>query len=492
MRKYTICVLLAVPLLFNLGCHKPDKLPTKEEYYFAAYMNGKKMGHITHTRIEKESRVTNSEYAIFTIKRADVKMTISVKETYIETPQGEPLGFESMQYLGALGMTVKGEKNAEGKYDVTITTGANVQTQTIDWPKGALMAEGAEQLARQKGLKPGTQYHVKMFVPMLLQAVDTEIKIGEQKNIDLFGRMIPCTEVITTMKMPSGQFVSTNYVDDENQPQKMTLPIMGMNFEMIACNREFALSENDIPEFLEQLILYSPKPLKHYKTAKQIKYHLEPQPGVKLTVVEDDNQKVTSDGNQGLYVTVKPLEDPRGVTFPYKGKNKVALEALKPTRYLQSDSDQIIKLAKQAVGETKDAAQAARKIEGFVRQYVKEKSLSIGYSSAVEVATSRQGDCTEHAVLTAALCQAVGIPARLALGYIYVDEWAGKNHVFAGHAWTQAYIGDRWIDLDGTRGPNGYTAGHLTLVVGNGNPEDFFGLTMIQGQFKITEIEVEE
>ncbi len=494
MRKYTLFVLLAVPLLLDLGCHKPKRqLPIQDEYYFAAFMDGKKMGHVTHTRKEEESRVTNSEHAIFTIKRADVAMTVSVKETYIETPQGEPLGFESMQYLGALGMTVQGAKNAEGKYDVTITTGTSRQTRTIDWPEGALMAEGAERLARQKGLAPGTQYNVKMFVPMMLQAIDTEIKIGGKKHIDLLGRVIACTEVIGTMKMPSGQIVSTNYVDEENQPQKMIIPMMGMTFEIVACSREFALSDNDVPEFLEQLILYSPKPVKHYETAKQIKYHLKPKPGVTITAVEDDNQKVLRDGKEGLYVTVKPLEDPKGAEFPYRGTNKAALEAMKPTRYLQSDSDLIIKLAKQTVGDTKDAAQAARNIEGFVRDYVNEKSLSIGYASAVEVATSRQGDCTEHAVLTAAMCQAAGIPARLALGYIYTDDWAGKKNIFAGHAWTQAYVGDKWIALDGTRGPKGYTAGHLTLSVGNGNPEDFFGLAMIQGQFTITEIEeVEE
>jgi len=484
--------MLLISLCFTVSVQAAEKKKTDETYYFAAYMDGKKMGHVTHTRTEKDSRVTNSEHIIFTIKRADVAMTISVKETYIETPQGEPLGFESMQYLGALGMTVKGKKNEAGKFDVTITTGSNTQTKTIDWPQGALMAEGSELLAQEKGFKQGTRYSAKIFVPMMLQAMDVEIEIGGKKQIDLLGRVIQCTKVLNTMKMPTGKIVSTSYIDENMLPQKMIVPVMGMKFEMVACSREFALSENDVPEFLEKLVLYSPKPLKNYKTAKQIKYHLKPNPGVKLTVAQDDNQKVTSDGEKGLYVTVKPLEDPQGVKFPYKGKNKAAREALKPTRYLQSDSEQIIKLAKEAVGDTQDAAQAARRIEGFVREYVKEKSLSIGYASAVEVATSREGDCTEHAVLTAAMCQAVGIPARLALGYIYADEWAGKKNIFAGHAWTQAYVGDQWIALDGTRGPNGYNAGHLTLALGNGNPEDFFGLALIQGQFKITEIEVEE
>jgi transglutaminase superfamily protein len=491
MRKYIIFLLLIVPLLINFGCHKP-KAPTKDEFYFAAYLNGQKMGHVTHTRIEEESQVINSEHIIFTIKRADVAMTISVKESYIETPQGEPLAFESMQYLGALGMTVKGQKNEAEKYDVTITTGDNTQTKTIDWPQDALMAEGAELLAQEKGFQQGTKYTTKIFVPMMLQAIDVEIEIGEKKNIDLLDRVIPCTEIINTMKMPSGQIVSTNYIDEENQPQKMIIPMMGMKFEMVACSREFALSENDVPEFLDQMILRSPESLRNYKKAKHIKYHLKSKPGVKLTVVQDDNQKVQNDGNSGLYVTVKPIADPKDAKFPYTGTDKIAREALKPTRYLQSDSDQIIKLAKQAVGDTKDAAQAARKIEGFVREYVKEKSLSIGYSSAVEVAISREGDCTEHAVLTAALCQAVGIPARLALGYIYADEWAGEKHIFVGHAWSQAYVGDKWIALDGTRGPNGYNAGHVTLAVGNGNPEDFFSLAMIQGQFTIAEIEIKQ
>jgi len=494
MRRYWIPTVLTGMLLIG-SCFTKSVQAAKEKhgektYYFAAFMDGKKMGYVTHTRTQENARVTNSEHVIFTIKRADVAMTISVKETYIETSKGQPLAFESMQYLGALGMTVKGKKNAQGKYDVTITTGSNVQKKTIDWPEGALMAEGAELLAQEKGFQPGTRYTAKIFVPMMLQAMDVEIEIGEKKQIDLLGRVIQCTEVINTMKMPTGRIVSTNYIDENHLPQKMIIPVMGMNFEMVACTREFALSENDVPEFLEQLILHSPKPLKNYKTAKQIKYHLEPQPGVKLTVVQDDNQKVTGDGQKGLYVTVKPLEDPRGVTFPYQGKNKIAREALKPTRFLQNDSEKIVKLAKKAVGETQDAAQAARNIEGFVREYVKEKSLSVGYASAVEVAASREGDCSEHAVLTAAMCQAVGIPARLALGYIYVDQWAGKENIFVGHAWTQAYVGGKWIALDGTRGPNGYTAGHLTLAVGNGNPEDFFSLVMFQGQFKITEIEM--
>jgi transglutaminase-like putative cysteine protease len=68
-----------------------------------------------------------------------------------------------------------------------------------------------------------------------------------------------------------------------------------------------------------------------------------------------------------------------------------------------------------------------------------------------------------------------------------VEEFAGRQG-FGGHAWTQAYVGDKWIGLDASfkgGGRGGYDAGHITLATGNGNPEDFFNLAATMGQFKV-------
>ncbi|MFC1739760.1 transglutaminase family protein, partial [Planctomycetota bacterium] len=114
---------------------------------------------------------------------------------------------------------------------------------------------------------------------------------------------------------------------------------------------------------------------------------------------------------------------------------------------------------------------------------------------AVEVARSRQGDCTEFAVLTAAICRALGIPAKVVVGLAYVSEYKGLEHRFGGHAWTQAYVGNRWIGIDAafrSAGLGGYGPGHITLAKGNGNPEDFFALLNTLGQFKIEKAEVKK
>jgi transglutaminase-like putative cysteine protease len=130
---------------------------------------------------------------------------------------------------------------------------------------------------------------------------------------------------------------------------------------------------------------------------------------------------------------------------------------------VQSDYNDIIALAKRAVGETKDTAEATKKIESFVSEYIENRSLSVGYASAAEVAASRVGDCTEFAVLTAAMCRAVGIPARVVSGIVYVQSLGGRENVFGGHMW-----------------------------IGNGEPADFLNLAATLGRFKIDKVIIEK
>ena len=179
-----------------------------------------------------------------------------------------------------------------------------------------------------------------------------------------------------------------------------------------------------------------------------------------------------------------------GVEFPYRGRNKAILEAMKPTRFLQSDQQQIKELAQNAVGKSKDAGEAAKKIESFVAKYINNRTLSVGYATAMEVAASKQGDCSEFSVLTTAMCRAVGIPARMVVGVAYVEDFAGLQG-FGPHAWTQAYIGNKWICLDAAfkgAGLGGYGPGHIALAVGDGEPADFSNLVNTLGQFKIDKV----
>jgi hypothetical protein len=267
--------------------------------------------------------------------------------------------------------------------------------------------------------------------------------------------------------------------------------MLGTQAEIVACAKEFALSESDIPEIIDKMFVASPEPLNGIESAKSATYNLKPtEPAIKLIIPSTDNQTAKEKAGE-VIVTVKPITAPVGVKFPYDGKEDSISEAMKPTSYLQSDNNVIIELAKKATGETKDAAEAVKKIESFVSGYIENRGLSVGYATASEVAASKTGDCSEFAVLTAAMCRAIGIPARAVSGLIYVKSFDGKENVFGGHMWAEAYIGGKWIGLDATKAPHGFDAGHIALATGNGEPADFLNLAATLGQFKIDKVTIE-
>ncbi|MBN1805474.1 MAG: transglutaminase domain-containing protein [Sedimentisphaerales bacterium] len=468
--------------------------PEEETEYFAVFMEGRKVGYAVQKRLASGGKVTSSEELRLTLSRAGIPMTVGITSRSFETVEGKPLGFECVMDLGLMKVDISGSIQPDGKLELMNRSAETVQRSVVEWPSGALMSEGLQLLRKEKGIKEGTEYSCRVFDRTMTRAFDAKIGIGAKEQVDLLGRVVTLTEETTLLSIPDmGEVVSKSYLDEDLRLQKNVSPVMGFSVEMVACSKEFALGENDVLELVSKMFIDSPVSLGDLDSIKSMTYYLEPLPGANLVIPENDNQRVRQLGDGKLALTITPVTAPSGVSFPYEGNNETALKALEPTPYVQSDHSEIIGLARRAVGRTKDAAEAVGKIEAFVADYVDDKNLSIGYASAVEVATSRQGDCTEHAVLAAALCRAVGIPAQVVTGLAYVEEWRTVKNGFGGHAWTQAYIGDRWVGLDAAfrgTGRGGYDAGHIALAAGNGDPGDFFSLVTSMGQFRIDRIEV--
>lgn len=489
--KLKIILVIGILLFQAVG----SVLPPDETEYFAVFIQGKKVGYAIHSRKIINKQVITSDEVQLTINRMNVPISMTMVETSIETPTGKPIAFESVQNMSIMQMEIKGEVKPDGTVEVTTITGTNKQVRSIEWPEGAVMAEGLRLLEKKKGLEEGTQYKVKVFIPSMLQALEAEIIIGPKKEVDLMGRVVKLTEVTSKMNMfMAGEVVTTSYVDDDLRALKTLTPIMDLNMEMLACSKEFALADNETLEIFEKkAFISSPEPIKNVGEAESITYYLKPTGDANsLKIDSTDNQRVSPGEDGRLIVTVKPVKISKRVEFPYRGNDKETLEALQPNRFIQSEDERIVELAREAVGDARDAMTAARRIESFVGDYIETKDLSIGYATAVEVAQSKQGDCSEHAILTAALCQAVGIPAEVAVGIAYVDDFEGMQG-FGGHAWTQVYIGDKWIGLDSAfkgTGRGGYDAGHITLATGAGRPEDFAKMIFSLGQFEIEKVEV--
>jgi hypothetical protein len=470
---------------------------TEKDEYYAVIMDGAKVGYAMHSRSVENGQVKTTETLDVTIGRFGTPISIKTVETCVETTKGEPISFSAEQDMGIMATKTEGFVGKDGTVKVQTNPGApggSVQENSFPWPKGALMAEGLRIISMEKGLKEGTTYDVNVFSPGLMAAVGTQVKVGAKEEVDLFGRVVKLTKTEATMSMPGmGEMATVSYIDEDFEALKTELAMMDMKLELIACEKEFALGGNEIFDIADKMFVASPEPIENVGSAKKVGYYLKPVEGAgNFTIPAGDNQRVERLENGSVIVVVEPVSAPKRVKFPYKGSDKEIIEATKPNRFLQSDDAKVMELAKRAVGDTKDAGEAAKRIEAFVADYIDDMSLSVGYASAAEVAVSRKGDCSEFAVLTAAMCRSVGIPAKVVVGVAYVDDFMGKAG-FGGHAWTEAYIGNKWIGLDATfkaAGRRGFDAGHIALARGSGEPADFFGMATTLGRFKIEKVMV--
>ncbi len=462
---------------------------TEQTNYFALYFNGSRCGYDIQTRKVEGERVTSTDNMVLEVDRMGTRVKLDVSETAIETVDGKPISFKATQKISNMEMSVEGYITPEGKMKVRVINAGNTQELVQDFPKGAVMTEGLSLAFKRHGLKKGTSYNAELFSPSTLMSMKFTFNVGDKKQVDLLGRVVELVEIKGEYSLPeSGSALFTYYVDDDFNSQKLIMPLAGMNIEAIACSRDFAMSKLTVVEMVDTMVVKSPVSIENPERAKAITYTLKPiKEDASFRFPETDNQQVSKQPDGSVRVTVKPMRGERSHDFPYKGNDPAILKSLSATQYIQTDHPLIKELSQKCTQVKNSALDAAHAIESFVSSYIDNKNLSVGYASALEVAKSRQGDCTEHALLTAALCRAAGIPARVVMGIVYAQDG-----LFMGHAWTEAYIGNKWIGLDAALKDvrDGFDAGHITLSIGNGDAGDFFGIMNNLGNFTIRDVKI--
>ena len=144
-------------------------------------------------------------------------------------------------------------------------------------------------------------------------------------------------------------------------------------------------------------------------------------------------------------------------SLPYKLMD--LREELEAEPLIQSDDPRILEEARRTVGRwTRGPKTAAGRLTTRVDQML-SKSVTFSVPSALQVLDSRQGDCNEHTVLYVAMARAVGLPARTAVGLVYL------NGSFFYHAWPEVWLGE-WVAVDPTFGQYPADASHIRFVVG--------------------------
>ncbi len=179
-------------------------------------------------------------------------------------------------------------------------------------------------------------------------------------------------------------------------------------------------------------------------------------------------QRFTGTINNNLIEGVFEIEHRRydglgAPAFPANFGNDEALRAyLEPEAFLESDDPVLLAKALEITAGAKDSWEAACRLSRWVAQNI---SYAIpGGGTARKTYDLKAGECGAHAMLVAAFCRAVGIPARVVWGCMYAPNYGG---VFGQHGWNEIHMGPAgWVPVDATASEIDYVdSGHLRIGV---------------------------
>jgi len=172
---------------------------------------------------------------------------------------------------------------------------------------------------------------------------------------------------------------------------------------------------------------------------------------------------------------------------PEASLDVTALQYLKPEPFIESDAPEIRAEAEKAIAGAREPRQRAERLTRHVSALI-DKKPTMSLPSALEVLRTKVGDCNEHTALYVALARSINLPARIAVGVVYL------RGAFYYHAWPEVYVETpgargRWIAADPTLNEFPANPTHLRLVRG-GLDRQTAVLPLI-GRAKITVVDVE-
>jgi hypothetical protein len=468
-----------------------DKLE-KEETWQVIYLSGQRIGytHTTIVPIEEGGKtvVRTSNITHMSIKRFG--QSLVMKQTLIteETLDGDLLKFsyESANPPASSTSTTGTVQGVELKLKQTVNGKLKETSQA--WRKDVKSPAFQDRALRSSPLKPGESRSFEAFMPEFNKVASIKLDATDFEETGMLdGKKKRLLNVKMTQSLIPG-LVLNGFVDARGDTLKTATSMLGAEMATYQVTQDEALKAISGEELdLAVGTLVKVKRIPNPHTTKKIRYRVTIKGQNPETVLPSgETQAVKKLDDEVAEVTVTALPIPQTATIQPGEK-----EFLASTQYLQSDDDRVKEHANKAAGDAKDPAQIAGRMEKYVHEKLAKKNFSTAMASAGEVARTLEGDCTEHAVLLAAMLRAKGIPSRVVVGLVYVDSLSA----FGGHMWTEANLDGHWIPLDATLGRGGIGAAHLKLSessLSDDGPSalsSFAPLMLVIGQLKIDVLE---
>jgi hypothetical protein len=449
--------------------------------------------HVSERALPEGGHVVNARQRLV-LRRGTAVVDTEITSTVEEDVDGTVHSFAVVEKLSREAKETRGKREGSRLKVVETVGGQSPRESSVELPPGALGPHAFEELVQKKLKAPGDSVEALVFVPEFYQKCGKEKAVFERvEDVDILGTKMKLRRIALHLEVLPG-IPLLEWHDDEFVLQKSVLPVFGLDLATYRSTPE-AVAREDFSSPPEVFLSTSvPVRGKVRADARRITYRMSGKSGrlseiaAKREFPAAGHTASHADASSTRILKVEVVEPDGAVPFPYVAPAGLE-EFLSPSSFIQSDDPAIRGAASKAVAGARDAWGAAVQLQRWVHENVRGKNLNTAFASAAEVLTTREGDCTEHAVLLAALLRAVGLPARVVAGLVAYDG------AFVGHMWTEVYAG-KWLPLDATRSASRVGPDHIGLSVsslGSASVADLFlDIVGVIGVVRLEVVSVEE
>lgn len=440
--------------------------------WFAVELSGQRAGWMHNVQTTVGGRITTRDEVRFEMGRADSPMSIRVESEFVETKDGKPVSAHAVMRLGAT-PTVMDAVYEEKGIKVTLTQSGKATVSERPLPAGTwLTPAAANDYVRQRLAAGAEKIVVRTVDPgsamdpaaMLAPATITHSDCRAE-SVKAMGKEVKATRCITTSDTQPG-VESVEFLDGEGIPVRSETVLGAFKIVAVAADEKSAKTRGAAPEMMVNTFVKPDRRIEGARGTALGVYDVSVPEGKLPALPSTAGQKFEVTGGSTGRLTVDAKHPAAATAEDVKDGAYLAASPM-----IDSKDEKVKSLAEAAVkGAGADKPERAEVMRKFVHRYITDKDLTVGFGTASETARSKRGDCTEHAVLLAALLRADGIPSRVACGLVYADRFAGASDIFGYHMWTQALLSaggeQRWVDLDATLSESvPFDATHIALAV---------------------------
>ncbi len=449
------------------------------DYWFAAAVEGERIGylHWTASESQKDGKkfLLGVKHQHFTVDRFGQIVTQFGEESTVETPEGEVLVTSMRQGLGkdqalALSGIVDGKS-----LKVTGEGAAKEASNDIPWPGGVTGVAREPELFREAKMKPGETFDYLTYVAQVNRVIKVTVTFDAEESTSLWPNTPPRKLRRYTSRMePVGKFklpAATTWMDVESgEPLRVEFdfPGLGGRVVFLRTTKDAAVAPvtNPVKLFNAQSIRLNVEiPGVHAKNSIVYKVTLpkDDEPG---TAFPSEPRQEIKNLNEKAKSFELHVSASRGPKAGAKAEPAPSKEFLGSSFFINWDNPLVKGHGLKAVAGLPAGAtdwDKAKAVERWVRQNMQAVEFSQAMATADNVAKTLSGDCTEYAMLSAAMCRSVFVPSRTVLGLVYAPGPGGKPFL-AYHMWFEIYADGQWLPLDATLGQGGIGPGHVKIA----------------------------